>query len=140
MENQKNFHSLIEMLFLKFKIKLEKRFFSSNIEKNALKNVSFFGADMFSAAILNCLNDLVKRKFFSKLNVITCYNSKKIGDINKIKKNHVIDYCKENKLEYHFWEDIRNDYKYENLLVNHDLGVVASFAHLLPSRLMNLYK
>ena len=129
------------MLYLKLKPKLERRYLCTNIEnKLPLKNVTFFGADMFSTVVLNCLNELVKRKLVVNLNVITSDNSKQIGNTSTIKKNHVIDYCKDNKIEFHFWENIRKDYKYENVLSNHDLGVVASFAYLLPSRLINLYK
>jgi methionyl-tRNA formyltransferase len=103
-----------------------------------LNNVTFFGNDKFSLAILNGLHALVKKNFIKNLNVITCDNSKQQhSGIKSIKKNHVIDYCKENKIDYFIWEKIKED---KNVLVDHDLAVVASFGYLIPSRIINLYK
>lgn len=117
-----------------------RRLFSTNLEKRVLKNVTFFGGDMFAVSILSGVNELVKKNLIKNLNVITCDNGRENERIKKIKRNHVIDYCKENKIEFHFWEQIRKDFQYEKFLVEHDLGIVASFANLLPNRLIKLYK
>lgn len=124
---------------------LHSRFSTSIIHTNATKldKITFFGSDLFSLKILTSLNELQKKNVFSKLNVVTCDNQNQQGSIIKqIKKNLVIDFCVKNKLDYYIWEKIsaKNELKYEKLLNNHDLAVVASFAYLLPSKFIDLYK
>jgi methionyl-tRNA formyltransferase len=107
------------------------------------KNLSltFFGTDLFSLIILKSLNDLYKTKQIADLNVVTCDSKNELSrKVNSFKANHVIKFCKQNELNYLLWNDFKLNSNYEKFLSNKDFAVVASFGHLIPSKMINLFK
>lgn len=117
----------------------------SVITKDKL-NVTFFGTDVFSLTILNGLNDLYKQNLIKSLNVVTCemqsntdakHHKQEKGDFSK--ENRILKFCQENRLQYFLWMDLKNDKSYLELLKDNDIAVVASFGHIIPSKLINLY-
>ena len=129
----------MRILNLSRNIYLYRKFFCTS-KKHVLENVTFFGGDTFAVSILTGLNELVKKNLIKNLNVITCDNSEQQQSSKNIMKNHVIDYCKENNIEFHDWVNVKKSFEHEKTLVNRDLALVASFAYLIPSKLINMYK
>ncbi|CAF0774603.1 unnamed protein product [Brachionus calyciflorus] len=113
-------------------------------------NVVFFGTDLLSIKILIGLNRLFNDKIINKINVVTSATPSKTtclitnktsrtGDLVNFRGNQIIDYCKKNRIDYYKWNDIKTNNEYEHLFKNFDVGVCASFGHLIPSRLINLF-
>lgn len=106
--------------------------------------VVFFGTDLFSIKILTGLNKLYKDKIINKINVVTSASplasknkSSKRGrtshDLVNFRGNQIIQYCIENEIEYHKWDEVKVNNDFEKRLSSFDVGVVASFGHLIPS-------
>lgn len=109
-------------------------------DKSALRlNVMFFGSDLFSMRILDNLNAFKQKnaRLIDRIQVITSSTN---TNTNIKTKNRVIDYCDRNGLTYFNWIELKKDkQKYERIVNGFHLGLVASFGHLIPSHLINLF-
>lgn len=128
----------IQRFYFKSSLKFDFLRRYSQINNDKIK-VTFFGSDLFSLETLKKLNNLYKQSYIYKLNVVTSADSK----INN--KNKVIEFCDRQNIEFHYWNDIKikqdcGKFTYENLLSEFNLGLVASFGHIIPSRLINIFK
>jgi len=102
-------------------------------------NVVFFGSDLFSMRILDNLNAF-KQKNSHLIDRIQVITSSTKTNTNVKSKNRVIDYCDRNGLTYYNWIELKKDKpKYERIVNGFHLGLVASFGHLIPSHLINLF-
>jgi methionyl-tRNA formyltransferase len=55
-------------------------------------------------------------------------------------KNKIIELCNQHNMKYYLWSDIKsNRQKYYDLFKTFDVGVVASFGHLIPSHFIQLF-
>lgn len=108
------------------------------IRRDGLK-VVFFGSDFFSVRILRALKNLVAENI-TDISVVTSSktNRSKDSQVNIINQD-VIDICHELKINYHIWSQISIDDEYLKLLKDFDVGVLASFGHLIPAKLINLF-
>lgn len=104
-------------------------------DKNGLR-VVFFGSDYFSVRILRALKRLFEDRKISELAVITSIKTS-LQDNND--NNQVVDLCSRNNINYHIWSRVAKNDDYMNLLKGYDVGVLASFGHLIPSKLINLF-
>lgn len=116
---------------------------------NDLK-VAFFGTDVFSLKILNGLNNLLDQKKIKEIKVITSATrvenySKEITKIlsdnngSPIEYQGILDFCIKNNIKYHFWSEIKINKNYMEILKDYDIGLVASFGHLLPASLIEMF-
>ena len=127
----------------------------SNVQTDNLRRVNdlkvaFFGTDVFSVKILNGLNNLLDQKKIKEINVITSatrvenYSKEKtktLSDNNgsPIEYQGILDFCIKNNIKYHIWSDIKINKNYMEILKDFDIGLVASFGHLLPASLIELF-
>jgi len=115
--------------------------------------VVFFGTDLLSIHILKGLQTLLNKRVIHEINVITSASLKpshqtKYLQQNKQKKsddlainyrgNQIIEFCDKNKIKYHVWSSIKSE-DVLNELKTFDVGVVASFGHLIPGDLIKLF-
>ena len=62
--------------------------------------------------------------------------------IDDVAKAFKIPYvaCNQNNMKYYYWSEIKsNRQKYYDLFKTYDVGVVASFGHLIPSHFIQLF-
>ncbi|XP_014211448.1 methionyl-tRNA formyltransferase, mitochondrial [Copidosoma floridanum] len=87
-------------------------------------SVLFFGTDEFALASLKALNHNYRQSgFLRRLEVVTAYRGQ---------ENAVIKYAKEHNIIVHNWPPrIKKD--------DFEIGVVVSFGHLIPSRIIDLF-
>lgn len=105
--------------------------------------VVFFGTDLLSIQILSGLNSLLLKNVIGEIKVITSVslpvNDKKKESLNgfdNLVGNQIINYCESNSLKYNVWSDIKSN---TEMLSTYDVGVVASFGHLLPGKLIEKF-
>jgi methionyl-tRNA formyltransferase len=123
--------------------------FSSLSVSQKKLNVVFFGTDLFSIKILSGLNGLRSDKIINEISVVTSAQAvtknKKNAlarpgrDLANFRGNQIMDYCTQNHIVYYKWNEIRADKNYLDLFRNVHVGVVASFGHLIPSSLINIF-
>jgi methionyl-tRNA formyltransferase len=117
---------------------------STIVRQEKLFNVTFYGSDLFSLIILRSLNDLLKSKKIANLNVITCESEREKSNKKKdgllLQNNRVIQFCKDNGIDYYLWTQIKVNSPDKNALICKDLAFVASFGYLIPSKIINLHK
>lgn len=130
---------------------LAKHYATSIPNKSPLQqklNVVFFGTDLFSTYILNGLNKLLANDKINEINVITSsnLNPKSVNeaktnsiDLTNFRGNQIINFCQSNKIRYYLWSDLKQDKAYLNMFKDFHVGVVASFGHLIPSKLIELF-
>jgi len=109
-------------------------------------NVTFFGTDIFSLTILNGLYDLYRNNLIKSLNVVTCEMPSNTDAKNSkhekgyfSKENRIVKFCQANRLQYFLWMDLKRDKSYLQSLRDNDIAVIASFGHIIPSKLIELY-
>jgi tRNA(Ile)-lysidine synthetase-like protein len=108
---------------------------------NRKKKVMFFGTGDFALPTLDMLN---KREDIGTLEVVTS-NSKVLGkhggsDRSGASKPTVIKYCKKNHLKV--YEIVNNTPKLDDFIdtdSSFDLGIVVSFGHFLPGKLIRTF-
>jgi methionyl-tRNA formyltransferase len=133
------------MLFKKYKLisyffHTTKLSFKSNAA-NERPRVVFLGTDLLSKHILTSLNSLLVQNKIADLCVITSLQQNN-KDNNSIlnNKNKIIELCNQHNMKYYLWSDIKsNRQKYYDLFKTFDVGVVASFGHLIPSHFIQLF-
>ena len=104
--------------------------------------VVFFGTDLLSIRILKGLHQLLKSDQILGIKAVTSVNpSAKNESATSLRGNRIIDYCTQNSIDYHLWSDLRTkkSTNYDNQFASYDVGVVASFGHLIPSALIELF-
>lgn len=105
----------------------------------------FFGSDFFSVRVLRVLKRLVDEKHLAEISVVTSVKTSLTKDENNNKShdferaNQVVDVCIQKNINYHLWSSMAKNDDYENVLKGYDVGVLASFGHLIPSKLINLF-
>ena len=118
--------------------------------KDIIPKVVFFGTDILSIQILFGLVNLRKQNLIKEIKVIT--NSKPLDpekkillqneteiDLKDFKGNQIIEYCSNNNIAYHVWSKVKQDKNFEALFSGFHVGVVASFGHLIPSSVINIF-
>lgn len=141
---------LNNMLFKKYKL-ISNCFHISttklSIKSNAINEkprVIFLGTDRLSKHILTSLKSLLAQNKIADLCVITSslqqqQPQNKNETINNT-KNKIIEFCNQNNMKYYYWSEIKsNRQKYYDLFKTYDVGVVASFGHLIPSHFIQLF-
>jgi methionyl-tRNA formyltransferase len=132
------------MLFKKYKLisyffhttKLSSTSIKSNLA-NEKPRVVFLGTDLLSKYILNSLQSLLAQNKIADLCVIT---SSLEQNKNDNKKNKILELCNQHNMKCYFWSEIKsNKQKYYDLFKTYDIGVVASFGHLIPSHFIQLF-
>ena len=123
--------------------------FSSHEFGTPKLSVVFFGTDLFSIKILTGLNKLYKDKIIKKINVVTSATplalrnksiiNKSQSDLTNFRGDQIIQYCIRNDIDYYNWNEIKNNKEYEKRLSGFQVGVVASFGHLIPSSLIDSF-
>ena len=126
------------------------RRFYSDLKKENFKRVNdlkvaFFGTDLFSIKILNGLNKLLDEKKIKEISVITSvsprdkFSKEKSKNLNNTEYEGILDFCKKKNIKYHVWSEIKINKNYKDILKDFDIGLVASFGHLLPSSLIEVF-
>jgi methionyl-tRNA formyltransferase len=131
---------------------LSKRLYSDikNEKSKRVKDlkVAFFGTDLFSIKILVGLHNLLSEKKIKEINVITSTNSSSKTSKEKLKTSDVersdidvgiTEFCKNNNIKHFLWSEIKTDNNYKELFKDFDIGLVASFGHLLPVGLIEVF-
>jgi methionyl-tRNA formyltransferase len=150
--NQINLKSLL-CAFLSLQKQNKKNFSTCKtpLNQNDSLRVVFFGSDLLSAKILSSLCKVLNHsnKKISELCVIT--SSKQLHNSNdshvknntelvsELKGNKIINMCDKNKIKYYLWPDVSKPEQYKSLFSSYSVGVVASFGHLIPSDLIELF-
>ena len=125
----------------------KKRSFSNLADETKSKNsklkVVFFGTDLLSIQILSGLHSLLLKNVIGEIKVITSVSllakNQKNEDFDNLVGNQIIKYCETNNLNYNIWSEVKNSVAHNEILNNYDVGVVASFGHLLPSKLIERF-
>lgn len=125
---------------------------TQKVEQQKKLKVAFFGTDLLSIKILTGLHSLTKDNIIQEVCVVTSASAKKSSkkfdqannnkaslDLANFRGNQIIDYCARNNISYHTWSNIDQNNEYLDLLKSCDVGVVASFGHLIPSKLIELF-
>ena len=113
--------------------------------------IAFFGTDLFSVKILHGLNILLNEKKIDQINVVTSsarpnstrerllkqYETDK--EIASFKDDRILDFCEKNKIKHYLWSEIKINKEYKNIFKTFDLGLVASFGHLIPASLIEIF-
>ena len=129
---------------------------SLSVESPKRLKVVFFGTDLLSIKILAGLHDLTKQGIIQEVCVVTSSSAKKnirnreqlnnraseqsqvSIDLDNFRGNQIIDFCSKNNIPCHKWPNIKPNRMYVELLKSYDVGVVASFGHLIPEILIKL--
>nr|XP_034184417.1 methionyl-tRNA formyltransferase, mitochondrial isoform X1 [Osmia lignaria] len=85
--------------------------------------VLFFGTDEFAVESLKTLHKIYETKVLQRLEVVTVANAK---------ENAVTKYAKENRITLNKWPT-------EESISDFHIGVVVSFGHLIPSKIINSF-
>jgi methionyl-tRNA formyltransferase len=101
---------------------------------------------LFSIHILNALNNLLNENQIEDINVVTSAsvtakptnNNNQTKDLDYFRGNQIIDICIKNNIKYHVWSELKQDKSY-SILKGYHIGVVASFGHLIPTGLINIF-
>lgn len=105
-------------------------------------SVVFFGTDLLSIQILKGLHSLLKEEVIHEINVVTSASpvslkelsnrtvENKAYDLSNFRGNQIIEYCHKNSIKFHLWSSVRRE---QVVFSSFDVGVVASFGHLIPS-------
>lgn len=114
---------------------------NNNNKSNAVQNlrVVFFGSDRFSIRILRALKQLVDEKKIAEISVVTSIKSSTTSSSSSSAENQVYDMCRKENINFKLWSNISSNQEYLKLFKRFDIGVVASFGHLIPSNLINLF-
>ena len=125
---------------------------SSNVHvnnKSGKLKIAFFGTDLFSVRILQGLNNLLNENKIAQINVITTSPRptstrersfiSKSQDANTTHSLQILDFCAQNNINHHIWSEIKVNKSYRDLLKSFDIGLVASFGHLLPASLIEIF-
>ncbi|XP_017755720.1 PREDICTED: methionyl-tRNA formyltransferase, mitochondrial [Eufriesea mexicana] len=96
---------------------------SNIISQSSPWKVLFFGTDEFSVESLKTLHKKYKVKEIERLEVVT---------INNKKENAVTKYAKQNKIVVNKWPIEVNKSEFH-------IGIVISFGHLIPSKIINAF-
>ncbi|XP_076656275.1 methionyl-tRNA formyltransferase, mitochondrial isoform X2 [Halictus rubicundus] len=86
-------------------------------------NVLFFGTNGFAAESLKTLYNKYDSKIVQCLEVVT---------LKTAKENAVINIAKEKELTIHYWP-------LDKAIYNFHIGIVVSFGHLIPSKIINSF-
>ncbi len=121
-------------------------------EKKKLK-VVFFGTDLLSIHILKGLQTLLNERVIQEINVITSAafkphqenkvlqkrNQKNVDNLAaNYRGNQIIEFCLKNRIKYHVWSSIKGENDFDEFKT-FDIGVVASFGHLIPADLIGMF-
>jgi hypothetical protein len=112
--------------------------------------VAFFGTDLFSIKILVGLHNLLIENKIKEINVITSTNSISKTSKEKLKTQSsnversdidvgITEFCKNNNIKHFLWSEIKINNSYKELFKDFDIGLVASFGHLLPVGLIDVF-
>lgn len=111
-----------------------------------LLRVVFFGSDFFSVRVLRVLKRLVDEKHLAEISVVTSVKTSLTKEENNNNRSHdferenqVRDVCVQKNINYHLWSSMAKNDDYLDVLKGYDVGVLASFGHLIPSKLINLF-
>ena len=102
--------------------------------------VVFFGTDLLSIRILQGLHQLLNTGHIQAVKAVTSVNPAAAKN-DSLRGNRIVDYCAQNNIECHLWSDLRAKRadNYGHLFASYHVGVVASFGHLIPSALIELF-
>jgi methionyl-tRNA formyltransferase len=118
-----------------------KSYFSTRVlNKESQPSVVFFGSDQFSLKILVGLSKLIGQSRISKLSVVTSLSKSNpiYSNSSSNKTNKIVDYCEANNIAIHMWPQLKNSKNYLRELNSFDIGIVASFGHLIPGDLIEI--
>lgn len=104
---------------------------------NSLR-VVFFGSDFLSLRILTVLKRLVDERRIGEMTVVTSIKTSALKEAND-RVNQVVDMCTKQNIPYHLWSNISKPDDYMALFKGFHVGVLASFGHLIPNKLINLF-
>ncbi|KAL7294811.1 hypothetical protein TKK_0011741 [Trichogramma kaykai] len=102
--------------------------YAENEESNAPSDESwrilFFGSDKFAAESLKALHSKYKdKKLVRHLEIVTAYQGQ---------ENCLTKYARKNKIPLHVWPPEISEGKF-------DIGIVVSFGHLIPEKIINKF-
>jgi methionyl-tRNA formyltransferase len=125
---------------------------NNNTQIDFNKKVIFFGSDAFSLIILKSLHNLREEKILKQLFVITSDPSATKGsnkwvlptsnnDSIDLRSKSIIDYCIDKKIDYIVWSQYKlNQNSTHSQIKKFDVGVLASFGEMIPSKLIKEFK
>ncbi|XP_076379067.1 methionyl-tRNA formyltransferase, mitochondrial [Megalopta genalis] len=96
---------------------------SDQILKKGPWNILFFGSDGFSVESLKVLYEKYHSKLVQRLEVVT---------VNTTTQNDVIKYAKEKGITINYWP-------LDTGVYNFHVGIIVSFGHLIPSKIINSF-
>lgn len=110
-------------------------------EAGAGLRVIFFGSDYFSVRVLRALKSLADQRKIQELAVVTSVKASLLKDsqIDHDGQDQVLDVCFKESIKYHLWSEINKNDDFLKVLNGFDVGVLASFGHLIPAKLINLF-
>ncbi|XP_076749431.1 methionyl-tRNA formyltransferase, mitochondrial-like [Xylocopa sonorina] len=96
---------------------------SYTVPKNERWRVLFFGTDEFAVESLKILYNKYESKALQRLEIVTT---------QQVQKNAVTKYAEEHKIVINKWPTEVNKYEF-------DIGIVVSFGHLIPSKIIKAF-
>lgn len=120
---------------------LERLQCTSCLKKQAPLRILYFGSDIFSLGPLKKLLSKLRKpdgsnNYIDSLHVVTSEPPIFVKGKKKQKSQEFIEYIKKNNLEIHKWNKDEISKQAEHF----DFGVVASFGHLIPKRVIANFK
>ena len=121
---------------------------NENLTKSAKLKVAFFGTDLFSMKILFGLHKLLLVDKIKEINVITStgphHGREKSKhsvniDTRPLADEGILGFCKKYNIKHYVWPEIKLNQSYKELFKDFDLGLVASFGHLIPANLIQVF-
>ncbi|XP_076287627.1 methionyl-tRNA formyltransferase, mitochondrial-like [Lasioglossum baleicum] len=118
-----SFKELRKVLTLNVKRKLHSKEPPDQLSQSGPWNVLFFGTNGFAVESLKALYKKYDSKIVQRLEVVT---------LNTVKENAVIKFAQEKELAINYWP-------LENAIHHFHIGIVVSFGHLIPSKIIKSF-